>query len=88
MPENKFDFESLQDCESIKGYLEALVKGIENKRIIFSTEQKEIVLNPNGLMKLTIKAKKKEAKNRISIKLAWTEERKKLSAQNMAISSV
>ena len=85
MPEQKFFFESLQDTETIKTYLESLIEGIAKKKIILSTEGEDITLHPDGLLKLTVKAKKKADKNRLSIKMAWTDERIKAGDQKRTI---
>ncbi len=85
MAEQKFFFESFQDSETIKSYLESLIKGIAEKKIVLTTDDEDITLHPNGLLKLTVKAKKKADKNRLSIKMAWTDERAKIVEQNKTI---
>ena len=77
MKEQKFFFESLQDSETIKSYLESIIDGIAHKRITLSTDGENITMNPKGLLKLTIKARKKADKNRLSIKISWTDEHSK-----------
>jgi len=85
MAEQKFFFESFQDSETIKFYLESLIKGIAKKKIVLSTEGEDITLHPNGLLKLTVKARKKADKNRLSIKMAWTDERTKIVDRDKTI---
>jgi amphi-Trp domain-containing protein len=85
MAEQKFIFESIQDSETIKSYLESIITGIAKKKIVLSTDGEDITLHPNGLLKLTVKARKKADKNRISIKMAWTDERARLGDHNKTI---
>ena len=85
MAEQKFFFESFQDSETIKSYLESLIRGIAQKKIVLSTDGEDITLHPNGLLKLTVKAKKKSNKNRLSIKMAWTDEHSTVVDPNKTI---
>ncbi|AMK12732.1 MAG: amphi-Trp domain-containing protein [Pseudodesulfovibrio sp.] len=73
MAEEKFVFDSLQDCETIKEFLTSLVEGFENKSITLTTNGDEIHLAPNGLLQFMVKAKKKGPENKLSIKVAWKE---------------
>jgi amphi-Trp domain-containing protein len=71
MAEEKFVFDSLQDCESIKEFLESLIDGFEKHSIDLSTNGDKIHLAPQGLLNFTVKAKKKGAENKLSIKVSW-----------------
>jgi amphi-Trp domain-containing protein len=73
MAEEKFVFDSLQDCETIKNFLEALIEGFEKHSIDLSTNGNEIHLEPQGLLNFTVKAKKKGTENKLSIKVTWKE---------------
>ncbi len=85
MAEQKFFFESFQDSETIKSYLESLLRGIAQNKIVLRTDGEDITLYPNGLLKLTIKAKKKSNKNRLNIKIAWTDEHSKVITPNKTL---
>jgi amphi-Trp domain-containing protein len=72
--EQRFEFESLQDVETIRAFLESLIEGFEKGRITLSSEDKEIELNPNTLLKFNVKARKKpNARNQLNIKISWKE---------------
>ncbi|EGB16132.1 hypothetical protein DND132_2929 [Pseudodesulfovibrio mercurii] len=71
MAEEKFVFDSLQDCGSIKEFLESLIEGFEKHSIDLSTNGNEIHLEPQGLLNFTVKARKKGTENKISIKVSW-----------------
>ncbi|WP_432735103.1 amphi-Trp domain-containing protein [Maridesulfovibrio sp. FT414] len=71
--EQKFIFESLQDSETIRQFLSALVDGFESGAINLSTNGDQIELTPKGLLNFSVKAKRKSDSNKISIKIAWKE---------------
>jgi amphi-Trp domain-containing protein len=71
MAEEKFVFDSLQDNVTIKDFLNSLTEGFEKGSITLSTNGDEIVLNPQGLLNFTVKAKKKGLENRLSVKVTW-----------------
>lgn len=76
---NQFEHESLQDNASISAYLQALMQGFENGKIMFSSGNDEIELHPNNLLQFSVKARKKGEKNKISIKVSWKDSK----TQNM-----
>lgn len=69
--EKKFVFDSLQDSESIRLFLKALVEGFDAGKINLSTNGDEIELHPKGLLNFSVKAKRKAGANKIAIKIAW-----------------
>ncbi len=70
-----FEYEAFQDNETIGGYLSALVEGFEKGRISLRSLDEEIVLSPNNLLQVSIKARKKGSKNKLSIKVTWKDAR-------------
>lgn len=75
----KFNYESIQDSDTIRDYIQSIITGIENGKIVLSQNGDEVVLNPGNLLKFEIKAKKKGDTNKLSIKISWREEGKTLS---------
>ena len=67
----EFEHDSIQNSRSVSAYLKALADGFENGKIVFKSEDQEIVLLPDDLLELNIKARHKSAKNKISIKIGW-----------------
>lgn len=67
----EFQHESIQDNHSVGQYLQALIDGMENGKIVFNSEKEEIVLYPGDLVEMVIKAKKKGDKNKIALKFSW-----------------
>lgn len=67
----RFEYESMQDKLFIKQFFIALEDGIEKGRIVLSSEKKQALLMPPELMLLSIKAKKKSGKSKMTIKLTW-----------------
>jgi len=71
--DDEFKHESIQDTELIIKYLNALTEGFQNGKLIFGTRQKKFILEPNGLLRLSISAKRKGRKVKIGFKASWTE---------------
>ncbi len=71
--DDEFKYESVQDTELITEYLEALKEGFGNGKLLFGTRQKKLILEPNGLLKLSINAKRKDRKVKINLKISWNE---------------
>ena len=89
MAEENFFFESVQDTETIRDFLQSLLEGIENGQVKLSTNGDQIVLKPASLLKFEVKARKKAEKTKLNIKISW-KETKAVSAsgsQDIAVSS-
>ena len=71
--DDKFAFESVQDCRTIQRYLQALQEGFEQGRIVLNSEGSEICLNPGGYMKFEVSVKKKGSENKLAIKVSWND---------------
>lgn len=68
---DEFEHESLQDTESIVTYLEALASGLRSGRLLFCWGDSELILKPNGLLQFAVKARKKDDRMKVSIKISW-----------------
>lgn len=73
MSNDRFKHESLQDAKSIVKYLEALGVGFSNGAIRFLSDDREFVLNPQGLVNLVVEAKRKNDEIKLNLKFKWTE---------------
>ncbi len=73
--QDDFRYESIQDNASVVKYLNALKEGFLKGKILLGSREKKILLEPKGLIKLDVKARKKEGRVKISIKCAWKESR-------------
>ena len=69
--DDKFEFESVQDCRTIQKYLQALQDGFAHGRIVLNTDGSEICLHPAGHMKFEVSVKKKGAENKMALKVTW-----------------
>ncbi len=67
----EFEYQSIQDNQSIRQYLQALIDGFESGRIVFNTDGQEIALIPGELLEFAIKAKRRGDKNKITMKFTW-----------------
>ncbi len=84
--EGNFFHESLQDKQTIKGFLRSLEQGLEKGNIVLSSQDNEFVLNLPNLMKLTLKAKKKGQKSKLEIMIDWQEKKVKQDDENNQLS--
>jgi len=69
--DDKFEFESVQDCRTIQKYLQALQEGFAQGRIVLNSEGSEICMHPGGYMKFEVAVKKKGAENKLALKISW-----------------
>ena len=69
--DDKFEFESVQDCQTIQKYLQALQEGFAQGRIVLNSEGSEICMHPGGYMKFEVSVKKKGTDNKLGIKVSW-----------------
>lgn len=74
-----FEHESLQSTDSVVRHLEALTDGIRNGRLVLSSGDngEPMVLTPEGLISLSIKASRKDGRDRIGLRIEWRERRQK-----------
>ncbi|MDG4476187.1 amphi-Trp domain-containing protein [Thiovibrio frasassiensis] len=88
MSTKKFDYESLQDADSIKTYLVSLTDSIEKGRIILKSNGEKMVMRVDDLMKFSVQAKKKDGINKLSIKLSWSEIKPVIKDQRSSTMSI
>ena len=69
---NRFRHESIEDAKTIQSYLKAITKGIEKGELIFSDNQGSIELHPEGLLNLKVVASEDDNKNRLEIRVTWS----------------
>jgi amphi-Trp domain-containing protein len=86
MPEErKFEYDSIQDAQTIKESLQALVTGFEKGELSLKSEDEEIVLEPRGLLRLRIKAKQQADRNKLSLKISWRTPKPDKSGESISI---
>ncbi|MCU0599767.1 MAG: amphi-Trp domain-containing protein [Desulfobacterales bacterium] len=72
--DRKFEFDSFQDTTSIQSFLQSLLDGFSKGKIVLSSDNDEIILHPDSLVRFCVKAKKKDGvKNQLGIKISWKE---------------
>jgi amphi-Trp domain-containing protein len=71
---DSFKHESMQDCDSIIKYFNALNEGFCNGTLSFSTDTKRLVLKPHGLIRLEVEAKRKDGQVKLNLAFRWSEE--------------
>lgn len=86
MAEQKFVHESLQDLKSIRSFFDALITSVEKKRLVLSSEGQEMVMEMEGLLKFSLRAKKKSGENKLAIKISWTDTPEAQADQSASVS--
>jgi len=72
-PINDFRHESLQDRESIVKYINALSEGFQSGKLILGNNGNRITLKPSGMIKLDLKARRKDGRIKLTVKINWKE---------------
>ncbi len=71
--EGKFTYESVQDAETLAGYLRALTEGFEKGAMRFTRQDLDLELKPKGLISFAVEAKGREGRMKLNLKFAWRE---------------
>ena len=72
--EKIFEYESIQDTETLAEYLYALADGFKKGRLEFSRSGETVELNPRGLLEFYLEAKADGKARKLKFKLGWKEE--------------
>lgn len=67
----EFEYVTLVDRTSIVAYLETLSQGFKSGNLTLKGQDSEILLDPDGLLKLELSAKNKNGRSKISFKVSW-----------------
>ncbi len=82
-----FRHESLQDSQSISEIISALNEGLQTGTLAFSDEDDEILLNPEGLLRLKVTASQDQNKHSFSFKVSWqTRDEKQAKKKKLKVS--
>ncbi|MBU2512775.1 amphi-Trp domain-containing protein [bacterium] len=76
---NEFKHESYQDSSTIVDYLKSIIEGIEKGIISMGNDKAKIDLEPQGLLKMKIEAKRKSSGSKLSLQVSWKENSKSKS---------
>jgi amphi-Trp domain-containing protein len=82
-----FEYASYQDMNTIRKFLESLNQGFAKERIVLSSGDDTIELEPKNLLRFSVHAKKKEDKTSLSIKISWKEGKIKAAKSHLEIGS-
>ncbi|MBU2551412.1 MAG: amphi-Trp domain-containing protein [Proteobacteria bacterium] len=82
---SRFKHESIEDTDTIIKYLTALKEGFENGSLLFSSEDRKLILKPYGLINLEIEAKRKAEEIKLTLKLKWSDEGEETKAKSSSL---
>lgn len=80
--DNEFKHESYQDSQTIVDYLKSIIDGIEKGSISLGNESSKVNLEPQGLLKMKIEAKRKSNSSKLSLQFGWKESDKGKSSKS------
>lgn len=66
-----FSYESLQDARSIVAYMQALADGLSEGSLVLASNGDELVLEPQGLLRFRVEAKRSSSRERLVLKVSW-----------------
>jgi amphi-Trp domain-containing protein len=66
-----FRHESLQDCKTIRSILKSLSTGLSEGKLVFSDDEDEITMEPEGLLNFKLTATQEEGRHRVNIRITW-----------------
>lgn len=73
--QEEFEYESLQDVESIVEHLDAVIGGFRRGQLLLAANGKGVELHPAGLLRLVVEAKRGKHRSRLAIRMSWREHR-------------
>jgi len=74
--DDSFEYESLQDPQTIKELMNGILEGFDKGRIVLTSNGSEITMHPSNLLKFSVKAKKKGETGKLEFKISWKESKK------------
>ncbi len=81
----RFRHESLQDKDSVKALLKAVMNGIAAGKLTLSDDDASLVMEPADLLRLRVNASVDEERNKIDIRITWQGEASTLSKKTLKI---
>jgi amphi-Trp domain-containing protein len=70
-PPSPFSHESLEERDTVAQYLRAISDGLASGRLSLSSGEGELILEPEGLVRFRVSAKRSAYRSRINIKISW-----------------
>ena len=87
MANKKFNYEKEEDLTTIYEQFSDILTGLKNNCLTFKTSKDEVILYPKSPMKIKIKAEKKGKECKLTMRLTWKEQYKKMNNGIISISS-
>ena len=84
---NRFRHESLQDQDSIKELLSAVVEGLAKGKIVLEDENGTMTMMPKGMLQLKLTGSQEDEQNRLDIRIKWKGKEQLPKKKDVKISS-
>ena len=72
--ETHFKYESTQDADTLRRYLEAITAGFAAGELRLGSREGEVVLHPSGMLGFLVEAKSTGGRMKLHLKFSWRED--------------
>ena len=72
--ETHFKYESTQDADTLRRYLEAITAGFAAGELRLGSREGEVVLHPSGMLGFLVEAKSMGGRMKLHLKFSWRED--------------
>ncbi|MGO9566760.1 MAG: amphi-Trp domain-containing protein [Desulfomonilaceae bacterium] len=87
MPKNKVEAEGTVELQRAIGYVEDILEGMKNGRIVVRQGDQTVTFRPVDGVEMEIQAKEKEGKQELSVEMTWRESTHVREMAGLTISS-
>lgn len=71
---DEFKYESLLDTRSVVQHLRAVADGLDDGGLTLTTDGRELVVSPQGLLRFRLEAKRGKHRTRMVMRMSWRHE--------------
>ena len=71
--ETRFKFESTQDADTLRRYLEAIAAGFASGELRLGSREGEVALHPSGMLGFLVEARSMGGRMKLHLKFSWRE---------------
>lgn len=72
--ESRFKYESVQDADTLRRYLEAVTAGFAAGELRFASREGEVTLHPKGMLGFLVEARSMGGRMKLHLKFSWHED--------------
>ncbi|MBI4667182.1 MAG: amphi-Trp domain-containing protein [Nitrospinae bacterium] len=85
--ENEFNYDAELHKDAVVRYLGALVEGFGSGKLTMGSKDRQLSMEPAGLIKVEVEAKRKDGKAKLKLSFSWRDEKKPSAEDGIFIKS-